>query len=298
MHPFVDHPHLVSFDGRVQVADLPTTPPEGALVDKKAKKALVKERETLAELQRLLWADRSRSLLVLFQARDAGGKDSTIRHVFGGVNPAGVTVTSFGVPTEREREQDFLWRHQVALPRRGTIGVHNRSWYEEVLVVRVHPQFLGGQAQTLPADADAFWAARMRSIHEAEAHLARNGTTVVKFFLNVSQDEQARRLLRRLERSDKHWKYNPRDLDERALWSAYDHAYEQLLRHTSRDHAPWYAIPADDKPYMRLTIAQILVQTLEGMDLQWPDADPDDVATFEEAKALLRGELGGKRSSP
>lgn len=286
-----DHPHLVPFDGRFRLADAPTTPPDDAPSRKRAKEALEDVREELADLQRLLWADRSRALLVLFQARDAGGKDSTIRHVFRGVNPAGVRVTSFGVPTELEREHDFLWRHQLALPRRGTIGVHNRTWYEEALVVRVHPRLLAGQRQRLPEDAAAFWERRLESMRDAERHLARNGTTVVKFFLHVSRDEQAHRLLRRLERPDKHWKFNPKDLEERALWDEYDEAYQHALSATSCSEAPWYCIPADDKPYMRLTVARLLVRHLRAMDLDWPDPDPEDVATFDEARTALRAQV-------
>lgn len=293
MLPPVDHPHLVPFDGDVRIDALPTAPPDGAPSGKDAKRRLGDVRDTLATLQRRLWADRSRALLVMFQARDAGGKDSTIRHVFRGVNPAGVTVTSFGAPTEREREQDFLWRHAIATPRRGTIGVHNRSWYEEVLVVRVHPALLDGQRQSLPVDTAGFWDRRLESIRDAEHHLARNGTTVVKFFLHVGRDEQARRLLRRLERPDKHWKYDPRDLEERALWGRYNHAYEAAMRQTSRPWAPWYAIPADDKPYMRLTVAQILVQTLQHMDLRWPEPDLNHRHSFDHAIAQLRDELQG-----
>jgi len=291
--PPVPSPHLVPFDRPFRLADAPTAPPKSGLTGKKAKKELEDVREELADLQRVLWADRDNALLVLFQARDAAGKDSTIRNVFRGVNPAGVRVTSYGVPTEREREHDFLWRHVLDLPRRGTIAVHNRSWYEEALVVRVHPGILAGQRQRLPEDADAFWAQRLRSMADLEDHLARNGTTVLKFFLHVGHEEQARRLLDRLERQDKHWKYNPGDLDERALWAEYDHAYEDALSKTSTASAPWYAIPADDKPYMRLTVAQIIVDAMKAMKLSWPDADPDDAEAFDAHKAHLREELGG-----
>jgi len=290
--PAAPSPYLVPFDGRFDLASAPTAPPPDGLTGKAAKEALEEERDTLADLQRLLWADRNRALLVLFQARDAAGKDSTIRHVFRGVNPAGVRVTSYGVPTEREREHDYLWRHMLDLPRRGTIGVHNRSWYEEVLVVRVHPGILEGQRQRLPEhDPQAFWDQRLRSIREVEAHLARNGTAIVKLFLNVGANEQARRLLRRLDRHDKHWKYNPGDLDARARWAEYDVAYQQALAGTSRQHAPWYAIPADDKRYMRLTVARLLVRTLKDMDLAWPQAAPDDAAVFEAHRQALRAQL-------
>ena len=286
-----ESPFLVPFDGVFDPVEAATRPPQGAPVGKPATKELRKVREELADLQRLLWADRSKALLVVFQARDAAGKDSTIRSVFRGVNPAGVRVTSFRAPTHTEVAHDFLWRGSLALPERGTIGVHNRSWYEEVLVVRAHPSFLGAQHVTVPDDPSVLWRQRFESMRDYEHHLARNGTTVVKLFLNVSRDEQRNRLLRRLDRDDKNWKFNPRDLKERALWDVYDEAYADALTATSRHWAPWYAIPADDKPFMRLTVARILVDTLRRMELEWPEPDPDDVADFQRCREEL--EAGG-----
>lgn len=290
MNEAVQTPYLVPFDGTFRIADAPTTPLAQTRRGKAAKKALVDKRETLADLQRLLWADRSHALLVIFQARDAAGKDSTIRHVFRGVNPAGVTVTSFGAPTKTEVEHDFLWRGSLALPRRGTIHVHNRSWYEETLVVRVNPGFLGAQHITLPSDPDVLWQQRFDSMRDYEQHLARNGTAVVKFFLNVSQAEQKNRFLRRLDLPEKNWKFNAGDLKSRAKWAGYDVAFEEALNATSRPWAPWYAIPADDKPAMRLAVAEILVQTLQRMKLDWPEPDPDEVAEFAASRAALMAE--------
>ena len=277
-----ESPFLVPFDGVFDPVEAATRPPQGAPVGKPATKELRKVREELADLQRLLWADRSKALLVVFQARDAAGKDSTIRSVFRGVNPAGVRVTSFRAPTHTEVAHDFLWRGSLALPERGTIGVHNRSWYEEVLVVRAHPSFLGAQHVTVPDDPSV--------LRDYEHHLARNGTTVVKLFLNVSRDEQRNRLLRRLDRDDKNWKFNPRDLKERALWDVYDEAYADALTATSRHWAPWYAIPADDKPFMRLQVAQIVVDALESLDLEYPTVGEAERARFDEMRALLEGE--------
>lgn len=286
----VPSPYLVPFDGSFRMAQAPTAPSTSTPAGKKATKALKEERLALAELQRMLWADRSRSLLLILQARDAAGKDSTIRHVLRGVNPAGVRVTSFRAPTRDEVEHDFLWRGARALPGRGTIGVHNRSWYEEVLVVRVHPGFLRGQHVALPDDPMALWSERYESIRDYERHLARNGTAVVKCFLNVSAEEQRRRLLSRLDEAHKHWKFNPGDLEERALWGAYDRAYEDALNHTSRPWAPWYAVPADDKPHMRLTVCRLLIDTLKAMEPEWPEPDPDDVAGFEASRQQLLAE--------
>jgi len=245
----------------------------------------------LQELQEALYAEGGRALLVVFQALDAAGKDGTIEHVMRGVNPQGVRVTSFKAPSSLEQAHDFLWRCQLALPRRGEIGIFNRSHYEEVLAVRVHPDFLAGQGIDPARAADpAFWDERCAAIADWEAHLARNGTRVVKFFLHVSKGEQRKRFLARAEEPDKHWKFNANDVRERAHWDAYQAAYGAAIAATSTSEAPWYVIPADHKWLMRTAVAQIVVHHLEAMDPRYPQPDAEARAAMEQAVAELREE--------
>lgn len=269
-----DKRHLVPFDGNFSLADFPTSvadiPPKKAM-----KKELKKLVEELHDLQRVLYADGRYAVLAVFQAMDAAGKDSTIRKVFSGVNPAGFRVEAFGVPSERERKHDFLWRCARALPERGRIGIFNRSHYEECLVVRVKPDLLDGQ--NLPhVDLATIWDERLESVRQWERHLARNGTKIIKFWLNVSPEEQKKRFVRRLDRADKHWKFSAEDLDDRERWPEYMNAYQEVLRRTSRDFAPWYAIPADSKPYMRLAVARTMVHALNKLDLSYPEVSEDE----------------------
>lgn len=280
--------HRVPFDGNFDLADFPTS-----VDDKRSKKTLKKELaelvEELYDLQRRLFADARHSVLVVFQAMDAAGKDSTIRKVFSGVNPAGFRCTAFGRPSSREIRHDFLWRCQWALPERGKIGIFNRSHYEEVLVVRVHPEILA--AQKLPdVDPETIWQQRMRSICDWERHLAENGTVIVKFFLNVSREEQKARFLARIDRAEKNWKFERADLDVRERWEDYMHAYEQVLRETSSAHAPWYAIPADDKRQMRADVARIMVETLRAVDPRYPRMGDDHLALLAESRERLLAE--------
>lgn len=226
--------------------------------------------DQLDELQEKLYSSGSHALLVVFQAMDAAGKDSTIRAVFSGVNPQGCNVSSFRQPSHLELAHDFLWRAAIPLPKRGMIGVFNRSYYEEVLVVRVHPEILAGQNIPDAPAQNTVWKQRYHSIKEFETHLSRNGTRIVKFFLNVSKEEQGKRLLDRIDTPRKNWKFDPNDLYEREFWPNYMQAYEKCLNATSTDEAPWYVIPADDKENMRLIIADILVQTLKKLDLAFP----------------------------
>jgi PPK2 family polyphosphate:nucleotide phosphotransferase len=286
----IESPTLVPFDESFSLDAARTTPPPDALRGKEATAALGPMRDELFELQRRLWAERSRAVLMIFQARDTAGKDSAIRNVLRGLNPAGIRVRSFSAPTVEEREHDFLWRHAVELPQRGKIGVHNRSWYEEVLVVRVHPRFLGGQHIALPPDPMALWNQRYESIRDFERHLARNGTIVLKFFLNISRDEQRQRLLRRLDRESKNYLFEPGDLDERALWPQYQHAYEDAINGTSRPYAPWYAIPADDKPHARWVVADVLLRALQRLDPKWPTPSRAMQPVFDEARQRLLDE--------
>jgi len=277
--------HIVPFDGNFSLADFPTS-----VDDSPSNKALKKELEDLVEelydLQRVLYADGRHAVLAVFQAMDAAGKDSTIRKVFSGVNPAGFRVEAFGVPSERERKHDFLWRCARALPERGKIGIFNRSHYEECLVVRVKPELLAGQK--LPhVDLATIWDERLASIRQWERHLARNGTVIVKFWLNISMEEQKNRFLRRLDRPDKHWKFSAKDLDDRERWPEYMNAYEEALRQTSREHAPWYAIPADSKPYMRVAVARTMVHVLKKLDLAHPELTEDQRLALDASRARL-----------
>ena len=262
---------LVPFDGSFRIAEAPTAP--AGKVDKDAVKS--ERREHTAELyglQRKLYADNRYAALFVFQAMDAGGKDGTIRNVFTGVNPAGFQVSSFKAPSDEELDHDFLWRVAERLPERGRIGVFNRSHYEEVLVVRVHPEFL--QGQRLPKlNLETLWSERYESIRSFEKHLAENGTIIVKFFLNVSLKEQKSRLLRRIEKPSRNWKFNPGDVEERERWPDYMRAFEDALNETSRPWAPWYAIPADNKPYMRLQVAYIVRETLQNLGVDFPKID-------------------------
>jgi PPK2 family polyphosphate:nucleotide phosphotransferase len=245
----------------------------------------------LAEAQELLYADNSWSLLVIFQALDAAGKDGTIKHVMSGINPQGCQVYSFKHPSAEELDHTFLWRCMKRLPERGRIGIFNRSYYEEVLIVKVHPELVA--AQRIPgADAGSkkFWEHRYEDISEFEKHLARNGTAIVKFFLNISKDEQRKRFLDRINEPEKHWKFAAGDLQERGYWDEYQEAYEQCLAATSTKHAPWYVIPADHKWVTRALVAVILTETIQSLNLQWPTVGPERKKAIAAAKKQLESE--------
>lgn len=290
MFKAIDHPYLVPFEGGFSVEQAPTLPPEGQagkLVNKEVRKGLVDE---ISQLQRMLYAHNKYSVLLIYQAMDAAGKDSTISAVLSGVNPAGFQVFSFKKPSDEELEHDFLWRTSMDLPERGRIGVFNRSYYEEVLVVRVHPGILHGQNLPNLPELDQVWAQRYQSIREHEEHLARNGYVILKFWLNVSREEQRQRFLSRLEKPEKNWKFNVSDVEERQHWEAYMAAYQEALNATSRSWAPWYAIPADDKPFMRRTVAEIIVSNLKSIDMRYPQVDAKEKARFDEMRRLLESE--------
>lgn len=241
----------------------------------------------LAELQNLLYAHNRYSLLLIFQAMDAAGKDSVIKHVMSGVNPQGCQVYSFKHPSAQELDHDFLWRTSQCLPERGRIGIFNRSYYEEVLVVRVHPEIL--KAQSLPEDAarpPRLWKERYDSINQLERHLHRNGTRVVKFFLHLSREEQRRRFLARLDDPAKNWKFSAADLDERELWPRYMQAYREALQATSSADSPWYVVPADDKRNARLIVAQVIADTLAGLKMSYPPPALD-AAALKKVRARL-----------
>ena len=282
---------LVREGAKVKLKDHPTDF-TGDYTDKeKAAKDLEKNITRIGELQDVMYAQDIYSLLIVFQAMDAAGKDSTIEHVMTGINPQGCSVTSFKQPSSEELDHDFLWRCARAVPERGKIGIFNRSHYEEVLVVRVHPQIL--QAQRLPEKVKndkKIWEKRYKQIRNFEDNLAENGTHILKFFLNVSKDEQKKRFLARIEEPEKNWKFSAGDAKERALWSDYMNAYTEAVSATSTANAPWYIIPADKKWFMRLAVSQVIVDKMESMKLAYPTVSGAEKADLEEAKRLLESE--------
>jgi len=251
---------------------------------------LLKDVERLAELQDVLYAQDSRSLLLIFQAMDAAGKDSVIKHVMSGINPQGCQVFSFKAPSAEELDHDFLWRCLKALPERGRIGIFNRSYYEEVLVVRVHPEYLKGQRLPAKTMGDAIWKHRYEDINAVEKYLERNGVTILKFFLHVSKKEQKERFLERIDLPDKNWKFSINDVKERGFWKEYMEAYEEMLEQTSTPWAPWYVIPADRKWYTRALVAEIINSTLESMNLSYPVLSKTQKEDLAKAKELLTAE--------
>ena len=249
---------------------------------------LAAQAEELGELQELLYAQNRYALLVIFQAMDAAGKDGAIKHVMSGVNPEGLQVFSFKAPSAEELEHDFLWRTTIRLPERGRIGIFNRSYYEEVLIVRVHPELL--QAENLPKEhlSDDIWESRYRSICDHERHLHNNGTRIIKFFLHVSREEQRRRLLRRIDDPHRNWKFNLGDLEERELWGDYMDAYAACIRATSTEKSPWYIIPADDKLNARLLISRTIVEALEKLPMSYPKLTAAQLAKLKAARGKLQ----------
>ncbi len=261
---------------------------------KELKERLEKDRTRIAELQEVLYASGKHALLLIFQAMDAAGKDSCIRHVMSGVNPQGVRVWSFKAPSSLERSHDFLWRHSQAVPERGHIGIHNRSHYEEVLVTRVHPEFILGQS--IPGivsvkDIDAaFWESRYAAIRAWEKQLAESGTVIMKFYLHMSRSAQKSRFLERIDDPAKNWKFNPGDVEERGKWDAYMRAYEQAIGATAVPHAPWYIVPADDQWETRAVVGRLVRERLEALDLKRPAPAADMHAQLQEARAALMAE--------
>lgn len=260
------------------------------------RKRLQQNIAALAEHQERLYVQDRYALLVILQAMDAAGKDSTIKHVMTGVNPQGVHVKSFKAPSTLELDHDYLWRSVVALPERGMIGIHNRSYYEEVLVARVHPEILA--RQQLPDDARRgnLWHRRYDHINQFEKFLVENGTVVLKLFLHVSFEKQRDRFLERLDEPDKYWKFSLRDVQERAHWAEYQKAYEEMLEHTSTDLAPWHVVPADRKWYLHLAAGEIITQTLAGLKLKMPKLDDARKRELSEGRALLAREAGGEQA--
>jgi len=283
-------PFLVPFDGTFRVRRAPTRPPASLRASHPNEQALGDAIEAMRKLQSRLLANDRRALLVVFQALDAAGKDGTIKAVMSGINPAGCEVHSFKRPSEEDLGHDFLWRICQRLPERGRIGIFNRSHYEEVLVVKIHPEILDSQRLPGVPPGRKLWDERYESIREFEKHLARNGTTILKFFLNVSKGEQRKRLLDRIDDPEANWKFQPHDVEERRNFGRYLEAYGTALRETSRPWAPWYAIPADDKGYMRRVVAEVIVDTLRAMDLHYPVPDRAARLAMTAARKVLKAD--------
>ena len=253
----------------------------------KAKEALAMGIEALADLQERLYAQDQWAVLLIFQAMDAAGKDGAIKHVMSGVNPQGCQVHPFKAPTSEDLDHDYLWRCMKVLPNRGCIGIFNRSYYEEVLVVRVHPEFLEKQKLPRTLIAQDVWKQRYEDICNFEQYLTRNGVVIRKFFLHVSKKEQKNRFLERLEKPEKHWKFSDADVKERAFWNDYMEAYEDMIRHTATKHAPWYVVPADNKWFTRVVVAAAVIEALADLNLKFPEVDQAKLKELAAAKASL-----------
>jgi PPK2 family polyphosphate:nucleotide phosphotransferase len=259
--------------------------------EKEAEKKLQDDIKDLSDLQEKLFASDNHSILIIFQAMDGAGKDSTIKHVLKGINPQGCNVTSFKRPSDQELSHDFLWRTNMALPERGMIGIFNRSYYEEVLVVKVHPEIVLGQslpeATNLKQIDEKFWQKRYKSIADMEQHLADNGYVIMKFFLNVSKEEQKDRFLDRINSPEKQWKFQYADMKERDYWDTYMEAYEKAIKETATEQAPWYVIPADNKWFMRTAVCDIILDTLKKLDLKFPVPSAEEQSKLDDAKRIL-----------
>lgn len=284
-------PFRVDVPDKFRLSQIDPADTSGLDIDKgEAKDLLAEGVKRLSDLQERLYADDRWALLAIFQAMDAAGKDSAIKHVMSGVNPQGCQVFAFKAPSAQELDHDFLWRTTLCLPERGRIGVFNRSYYEEVLVVRVHPELL--QRQKLPAHlvTSDIWKERFTAIRAFEQHLARSGTAVLKFHLRVSKEEQRRRFLARLDDPAKRWKFSSADVGERKLWERYMEAYEDMIRETSTAQAPWYVVPADHKWFARLVVAAAMIEELEKLNLRFPQVEASAMAEWKKCRAALEAE--------
>jgi PPK2 family polyphosphate:nucleotide phosphotransferase len=292
-------PYRIDGSARFHLAAQKTNA-KGGLDKEEAADILEANRRRLADYQEKLYAQDRWSVLVILQGMDAAGKDSTIKHIFEGVNPQGCEVTSFKQPTSHELEHDFMWRSMIALPKRGRIGIFNRSYYEECLVTRVHPELL--KAEKLPARlvTKTIWRERFEDIVAFERYLCRNGTVILKFFLNISKQEQRQRFLDRLDVPAKLWKFSMSDVTERARWNRYQAVYQDILRHTSTPIAPWHVVPADHKWFARVVIGSAIVKALDTLDLRFPRADKASVKEFASVRKALEAEekRGGKKPVP
>ena len=284
-------PFRIEEPGRFRLADHDPADTRGLDIDKQeAKSMLAGDIERLAELQEMLYAQGRWAVLAIFQAMDAGGKDGAIKHVMSGVNPQGCEVHAFNAPSAEELEHDFLWRAAVRLPLRGRIGIFNRSYYEEVLVVRLHPDLLRRQKLPEKPTPDKVWKQRFKDIVAFERHLMRNGTLVLKFHLRISKEEQKHRFLQRLDTPAKRWKFSMDDIADRKLWDRYMDAYEDMIRHTSTPEAPWYVVPADNKWFARLVVAAALVDALDRLDLRFPKVSRAQLEEMRRVRKALEAE--------
>jgi len=286
-------PFRVTDGGKFRLKDVdPSDTLQFGSEDKpRAKEALAVGIEALAELQDMLYAQDRWGVLLIFQAMDAAGKDGTIKHVMSGVNPQGCQVYSFKAPSPEDLDHDFLWRCMKYVPERGRIGIFNRSYYEEALVVRVHPEFLEKQKLAPELVTKDIWKERFQDIRSYERYLTRNGIVIRKFFLHVSKGEQKRRFLERLENPEKNWKFSANDIKERAFWNDYMEAYEDIIHNTSSPEAPWYVVPADNKWFTRIVVAAAVIEALDGLDLRYPKVSKEKLKELAAAKQVL---LGGK----
>ena len=281
-------PFLITTGKGFRLKDFDPRDTRGLKVDKgEAAELLKRGVEWLAKEQDLLYAESRWSLLLIFQAMDAAGKDSTIKHVMSGLNPQGCQVFSFKQPSEEELDHDFLWRHVKCLPQRGRIGIFNRSYYEEVLVIRVHPALLEAQRLPAPCVSKNIWDERLTDIASFESFLSRQGTVVLKFFLNLSREEQRKRFLDRLDKPQKHWKFAISDVRERGYWSDYMRAYEEAIRATASRQAPWFVVPADNKWFTRLVVAAAVVEAVEELNLSYPQFGPEKTKELRAIRAML-----------
>ena len=283
-------PYRVFKGDNFRLKDFDPEDTSGMKDKKQAKEILEHSRDLLSEFQEKLYAQDRWALLIIFQAMDAAGKDGAVKHVMSGINPQGCDVTSFKAPSKEELDHEYLWRAHRAVPQRGKIGIFNRSYYEEVLVVRVHQDLLN--AQQLPKELinKHIWEERYEDINNFEKYLGRNGIIVMKFFLHLSKSEQKKRFLERLEMPEKNWKFSMADVKERSCWKDYQHAYEEMIQNTATKHAPWHVIPADNKWFTRLAVAGAIIEKLHSLDLQFPEVDDDKKKELAQVrKALLAG---------
>lgn len=285
------HPFRITKGKGFRLKDFDPSDTRGLKLDKgEAAELLQRGTEWLAEEQDILYAQNRWSLLLVFQAMDAAGKDSTIKHVMSGVNPQGCQVVSFKQPSSEDLDHDFMWRYSRRLPERGRIGIFNRSYYEEVLVVRVHEEILKRQQLPPPLAGKRIWDERLADISNFEDYLTRQGTIILKFFLNLSRKEQKKRFMERLDRPQKHWKFSASDVHERKFWGDYMNAFEEAIRATATEHAPWYVVPADNKWFTRLVVAAAIVEAVEELDLAYPKVDAEKMKELAAARAELASE--------